>query len=269
MGLWDRLASYKKFKRAESRKEKGDSFLRDGNFQEAVECYRQALEAMPDYYEACYAMAKAYEGLGQQDKVTQCMNKARELETADSNYQKPGKESSPAPVDSHQPGAPPKIETANEAVELIEKGDVFEQKGELEEALKYYQQAAREDPKCALALLRQGQVYVKKRYISKAWFITKRAQLLDSKNPEILHTLGVIRTYQHDYPEAVQFIRQSLDIKPGSAVVYIDLGEAYMRMGNLQEALECFRKAVELDPGNREFRDMLEVMEKAAPQFNQ
>jgi tetratricopeptide (TPR) repeat protein len=269
MGLWDRLASYKRFKLAESHKEKGDSFLENGNFQEAVECYRQAIEAMPDYHEAYYAMARAYEGLGQQDKVTQCMNKARELEASDTNDQKPRKDLPPDQVAPHRPGTPPKIEVENKAMELIEKGDVLEQKGEPEEALKYYQQAAREDPKCALALLRQGQVYVKKKYISKAWFLTKRAQLLEPKNPDILYTLGVIRTYQHDYPEAVKFIRQSLDIKPGTAVVYADLGNAYMRMGKLQEAVECFRKAVELDPDNREFRDMLEVVEKALPEFNQ
>jgi tetratricopeptide (TPR) repeat protein len=269
MGLWERLGSYKKFKRAESHKEEGDSFLQEGNFQKAVECYRQAVEAMPDYHEAYYAMARAYEGLGQQDKVTQCINKARELETSDTNDQKPREDLPPSQVTSQQPGTGQKIELPGEAGKLIEQGEIYEQKGELDKALEYYQQAAKESPNCTLAYLRQGQVYVKKKYISKAYFITKRAQLLEPKNPEILYTLGVIRTYQHEYPDAVKFIRQSLDIKPGTAVVYIDLGDAYMRMGKLQEAVECFRKAVELAPDNREFRDMLEVVEKALPEFNQ
>lgn len=269
MGLWDRLASYKKFKLAESYKEEGDFFLQEGNFQKAVECYQQATEAMPDYHEAYYAMAKAYEGLGQQDKVTQCMNKARELETKEPKDQKPREEVSPGPVTSQQPVKQHKIELPVDAEVFVEKGEIHEYKGELQEALKYYQRAAGEDPKCALAYLRQGQVYVKKRYISKAWFLTKRAHLLEPKNPEVLHTLGVIRSYQHEYADAVQFIRQSLDIKPGSAVVYADLGNAYLRMDKLQESLECFRKAVELDPGNREFRDILKVVEKAIPQFSQ
>ncbi|MGD2089300.1 MAG: tetratricopeptide repeat protein [Candidatus Aminicenantes bacterium] len=275
MGLWDRLGSYKKFKRAESHKEEGDFFLQEGNFQKAVECYRQAVEAMPDYHEAYYAMAKAYEGLGQQDKVTRCMNKARELEASDANYQKPRKElspgpvTSPDPVTSQQPVKQHKIELPVEAEVFIEKGEIYEHKGELQEALKYYQRAAKEDPNCALAYLRQGQVYVKKKYISKAWFLTKRAHLLEPKNPEILHTLGVIRTYQHDYPEAVRFIRQALNIKPGTAIVYNDLGIAYLKMGKLRETLECFRKAVELDPDNREFRGMLAEVEKAFPQFSQ
>lgn len=269
MGLWDRLGSYKKFKRAESHKEEGDFFLQEGNFQKAVECYRQAVEAMPDYHEAYYAMAKAYEGLGQQDKVTRCMNKARELEASDANYQKPREELSPGPVTSQRPVKQHKIELPVEAEVFIEKGEIYEHKGELQEALKYYQRAAKEDPSCALAYLRQGQIYVKKKYISKAWFLTKRAHLLEPKNPEILHTLGVIRTYQHDYPEAVRFIRQSLNIKPGTAIVYNDLGIAYLKMGKLQETLECFRKAVELDPDNREFRGMLAEVEKAFPQFSQ
>jgi tetratricopeptide (TPR) repeat protein/AAA+ superfamily predicted ATPase len=234
-----------------------------------VECYRQAVEAMPDYHEAYYAMAKAFEGLGQQDKATQCMNKARELETSDTNDQKPREELSPGRVTSHRPGTRHKIELPDEAEKFIEQGEVFEQKGELQKALEYYRLAAKENPKCVLAYLRQGQVYVKKKYISKAYFLTKRAQLLEPKNPEILHTLGVIRTFQHEYPEAVKFIRQSLNIKPGTAIVYNDLGNAYLKMGKLQETLECFRKAVELAPDNREFRDMLEVVEKAVPEFNQ
>ncbi len=269
MGLWDRLGSYKKFKLAESHKEDGDFFLQSGDFGKAVESYRQAVEVMPDYHEAYYAMAKAYEGLGQQDKVTQCMNKARELENSDPNEQKSREELPPSPATTHQPVTQHKIELPVEAEVFVEKGEIYEHKGELQEALKYYQRAAKEDPKYALAYLRQGQVYVKKKYISKAWFITKRAQLLEPKNPEILHTLGVIRSYQHDYRGAVKFIRQSLNIKPGSAVVYADLGNAYMRMDKLREALECFRKAVELDPGNREFRDILEVVEKGIPQFSQ
>jgi len=268
MGLWDRLGSYKKFKRAESHKEDGDFFLQNGNFQKAVECYRQAVEAIPDYHEAYYAMAKAYEGLGQQDKVTQCMNKARELENSDTNDQKPREELPPSRVTPQRPVARLEIVVPDEAEKLIEPGELFEQKGELEKALEYYRQAAKENPKCMLAYLRQGQVYVKKKYISKAYFLTKRAQLLEPKNPEILHTLGVIRTYQHDYPEAVKFIRQSLNIKPGIAIVYSDLGNAYLKMGKLQETLECFRRAVELDPYNREFRDMLEEVEKAVPQFS-
>lgn len=269
MGLWDRLGSYKKFKLAESHKEDGDFFLQDGNFQKAVECYRQAVEAMPDYHEAYYAMAKAYEGLGQQDKVTRCMNKARELESNEPKDQKPREEVSPGPVTSQRPVKQHKIELPADAEVFVEKGEIHEYKGELQEALKYYQRAAKEDPKCALAYLRQGQVYVKKKYISKAWFLTKRAHLLEPKNPEVLHTLGVVRSYQHEYADAAKFIRQSLDIKPGSAVVYADLGNAYMRMGKLREALECFRKAVELDPGNSEIRGILEVVEKAVPQFTQ
>lgn len=269
MGLWDRLGSYKKFKLAESHKEEGDFFLQEGNFHKAVECYRLAVEAMPDYHEAYYAMAKAYEGLGQQDKVTQCMNKARELETNEPKDQKPREEVSPAPVTSHRPVKQHKIERVDDAEVFVEKGEIYEYKGELQKALEYYQRAAKVNPKCMLAFLRQAQVYVKKKYISKAWFLAKRAQLVEPKNAEILHTLGVIRSYQHEYADAVKFIRQSLDIKPGSAVVYADLGNAYMRMDKLREALECFRKAVELDPGNSEIRDILEVVEKAVPQFSQ
>jgi len=269
MGLWDRLGSYKKFKRAESHKEDGDFFLQKGNFQKAVECYRQAVDAMPDYYEAYYAMAKAYEGLGQQDKANQCMNNARELESGDTDEQKPREELPPSPVTPKRPVTLQEIELPDKAGKLIELGELFEQKGELEKALEYYRQAAKEDPKCVPAYLRQGQVYVKKKYISKAWFLTKRAHLLEPKNPEILHTLGVIRTYQHDYPEAVKFIRQSLAIRPGSAVVYNDLGNAYLKMGKLRETLECFRKAVELDPYNREYKDMLAEVENAVPRFTQ
>jgi len=269
MGLWDRLGSYKKFKRAESHKEDGDFFLQNGNFQKAVECYRQAVDAMPDYYEAYYAMAKAYEGLGQQDKANQCMNNARELESGDTDEQKPREELPPSPVTPKRPVTLQEIELPDKAGKLIELGELFEQKGELEKALEYYRQAAKEDPKCVPAYLRQGQVYVKKKYISKAWFLTKRAHLLEPKNPEILHTLGVIRTYQHDYPEAVKFIRQSLAIRPGSAVVYNDLGNAYLKMGKLRETLECFRKAVELDPYNREYKDMLAEVENAVPRFTQ
>lgn len=64
-----------------------------------------------------------------------------------------------------------------------------------------------------------------------------------------LYLLGTLKAQQKNYPEAIDYLQRSLDIKPDDVNVIVNLGNAYAESGNMSAAVDCFRDALRLDPG--------------------
>lgn len=60
--------------------------------------------------------------------------------------------------------------------------------------------------------------------------------------------------------EAIEVFKLNVNAFPKSANVYDSLGEAYMKDGNKELAIENYKKSVELNPGNQGAIDMLKKM---------
>lgn len=54
----------------------GDSFIKSGNFQKAIECCEKAVKIDPQNEDAWYNMGWAYGGLGNYQKAEECFDKA-------------------------------------------------------------------------------------------------------------------------------------------------------------------------------------------------
>lgn len=50
--------------------------------------------------------------------------------------------------------------------------------------------------------------------------------------------------------DAVEVFKQTVADHPQSANAYDSLGEAYMKVGDKEEAIKSYRKSLELNPGN-------------------
>lgn len=61
--------------------------------------------------------------------------------------------------------------------------------------------------------------------------------------------------------EAIAILRLNVEAYPDSWNVYDSLGEAYMTKGEKRLAIECYRKALELNPENMNARGILEKLE--------
>lgn len=53
-----------------------------------------------------------------------------------------------------------------------------------------------------------------------------------------------------EYEEAVELYRRAIEVNPDYAHAYVGLGSAYMRLKRLPEAERAFRRAIDLDPEN-------------------
>jgi tetratricopeptide (TPR) repeat protein len=76
------------------------------------------------------------------------------------------------------------------------------------------------------------------------------ASLLKDKpdNPIVLHLMGVVRLQLRDFEKAVELISRAVQLHPGEASYYSNLGEAYRNLGQYEQATECLLTALRLKP---------------------
>jgi tetratricopeptide (TPR) repeat protein len=86
--------------------------------------------------------------------------------------------------------------------------------------------------------------------LEEALAMSKRAVEKDPENGAYLDTMGWILYKMGDYGKAAPLIERANALRPGSADVVEHLGDVYDRLGRREEAERCWRRALELDPGN-------------------
>lgn len=76
------------------------------------------------------------------------------------------------------------------------------------------------------------------------------AQTLLERDPNdaiALNFLGIVHLELHNFPLAYQYLRRSLQEKPGHAPVWVNFGLAAHELGRNQEAINCYLKSAEID----------------------
>jgi type IV pilus assembly protein PilF len=73
---------------------------------------------------------------------------------------------------------------------------------------------------------------------------------LDKNNPDYHHNLGIALAQQGKFDDAIVAYKKALSFPTYSTpeVAYYNMGEAYIRLGKSQEAIESFRAAIQLEP---------------------
>jgi tetratricopeptide (TPR) repeat protein len=78
----------------------------------------------------------------------------------------------------------------------------------------------------------------------------------------ILRDLGFSLRQNEKVQEALEIFKLAVDLYPGSWETYDDLGEVYRRIGEKESAVDCYRKVLEIDPGNAKASNMLKMLSK-------
>lgn len=94
--------------------------------------------------------------------------------------------------------------------------------------------------------------------------------VLDEEEDSVdaLHLGGIIAFQQGKAEMASNLIWKAVQIDPGFVDAYLNLGQIYQHLGRDADASACFRKVLEIDPGNAEARSLLEALApaEAAPE---
>lgn len=97
-------------------------------------------------------------------------------------------------------------------------------------------------------LLRQALAHLNANALPQAEGILSHILTFAPSDPEALQLLGLVRSAQGFWPEAIELYRRSLAIKTDQPNVYFNLGRALMRLGRDDAAIVELREAVRLKP---------------------
>lgn len=125
----------------------------------------------------------------------------------------------------------------------------------IQSALNYFDQAAKSDPRFALAYtgvadasLRMYKIKKDPFWTQKALVAAQQAQQLNDKLPEVHATLGSVYRTTGKYSESIAELERALSLAPNSDDFYRRLGDVYLDSGKSAQALEAYQKAVKLNP---------------------
>ncbi|MGC2518998.1 MAG: tetratricopeptide repeat protein, partial [Burkholderiales bacterium] len=84
--------------------------------------------------------------------------------------------------------------------------------------------------------------------LSEAEAAYREALAIDPENIDALHFLGVIAFQRAEHERAAELISRALSRNASNAPAHNNLGNVFLAQGKLDEAIACYRKAVELAP---------------------
>ncbi|GAA5969752.1 hypothetical protein JCM11641_008031 [Rhodosporidiobolus odoratus] len=133
----------------------------------------------------------------------------------------------------------------------------FAHEGEHDQAITAYSTAQRHLPGSHLPLLFIGMQHLGLGNATLAEeYVTAAAQVC-SEDPAVRNEMGVVAMMNQQYHRAVQLFREALVIARnmqssprGWASTHLNLGHAYRKLGDNDQAYISFRRVVELDPRN-------------------
>lgn len=136
----------------------------------------------------------------------------------------------------------------SKAAELYDQGIAFQDKGQLDEAIKCYQKAIELNPNLTGAFYNLGVAFQKKGDIDRAILYYEIAIGLNPDMLEAHHNLGIVFKDKGRFDDAIMCFQRVIQLKPDHAGAYYNFGNTLVAKGQFNEALQSYQKAIEIDP---------------------
>ena len=133
-------------------------------------------------------------------------------------------------------------------------GKVFEANGQLEQAAKAYRQAMTADPSYGPAGLALIQVELTRGNREAAMKVAQEMAAKGGASADLDRILGDDAVRRQDYAGAIPLLERATKGLPGNPDGWALLGRAYHATGRNGDAVDAYRKAVELAPQNLNYR---------------
>lgn len=202
----------------------GKQLQKEVKIIEAISCYHQAIQKLPDCAPAYFQLAEIYES-------------QREFEPAIFSYQK---------VIELEPGN--NFAKGRLARLMVTQGD-------LEIAIAIYQEAIAQKiskPKWLNTFLYQGLAHalVKNDQITEAIAVYQQALNSNSNKTTIQIKLGELMLNQGNFTEAINYYQQAIEQKPDFIDAYLKLAKIHVSLQQYEQGISYYQKVVELDSQN-------------------
>lgn len=122
------------------------------------------------------------------------------------------------------------------------------------------------------SLVEKGNRLVKEKKYQSAVEHYRKAQIKRPQESVVRYNLGTALYELHDYREAGRELEQAFSLAkdpPTQAKAHYNYGNAQYRLGNFDQAIEAYKKTLDLDPKDRDAKYNLEFLQKKKAHFEQ
>ena len=131
----------------------------------------------------------------------------------------------------------------------LEKAKVLHERGQIDEAIRIYDTLLNEKFDDPAVLFYYGTAMIQLGKNGAAANLLMQAALIDPKNSDIMQNLANCYKQENNNDAAEEILRMAIKIKD-KPELWASLGNIYINNGTPQKALECYERALKLDPKN-------------------
>lgn len=140
--------------------------------------------------------------------------------------------------------------------------------GELELALREFQEAAASDPSFGFVYAKIGDVQTLQGNHAAAASSYDSALKANPYDTDIAVRLGQTYRYMGRLADAARAFLCACDIEPTSFKANLELANCYLQMGQSQKAQQYYRRAIDIDPNSSEALQNMAVAQESAGQLD-
>lgn len=233
----------------------GQTYLQLKQDEQARQCFLAATRLAPDYANAQFGLATAYDRLNQPQAAARHRARFQELQAKQLQER----------ID--QARNPDDLQETRELVAqaFVEAARLYREAGDVSNAQKLWRRAAELDSKnsdsrveLALALEGQGQT-------REALDVLLQLQGLRADDATLWLRLGQLHAKLQEFEEAESAFRRCVALAPEQAKAYFSLAQLYVRANRkLGEASTAIEQALKLEPGNAQYQQLQALIRKKA-----
>lgn len=146
---------------------------------------------------------------------------------------------------------------------LYSLGALYEQMGKIKESLATMREVIEIEPNNYSALNFIGYTMADQgQNLDEAERLIRRALLLDPGNGAITDSLGWVLYRKQDYTKALDYLIRATRVSPGEPVIIMHVGDAYLKLGQRDKAIEQYKKALSAGPEDRDRAQIVERLKK-------
>lgn len=125
---------------------------------------------------------------------------------------------------------------------------VYSQQGQLDQAIALLEPIVTEHPNFSLALGQLGELYLETQDYNKALKVLDRRAELEPEHSEAMHSLAQALALTNHLEEAVQYYEKALMLNPHHPEANHNLANAYVKLGDPDKALNYYFRQLALAP---------------------
>ena len=148
--------------------------------------------------------------------------------------------------------------------ELIAQADEAFDNGELDKALMILREANNQKPYDAEILYKIGFILYRQKDYQNAIEALEDALKGDDQDPAIYALMASSYRAQGNFPQASKMIQKALDLENDNPIYHFNYGNILQDLGHIEDAIEEYKKALEIDASLEAAKEEIEKLETTA-----